>query len=94
MPPLQNDIHAWVYVIIPITNITQTWVEGRYRIEPEIGLQWALFSAFCKNCRSYFSERIPVDYEGKAQISKSGLPKDGCKPDGEVAEGFSSLPVA
>lgn len=74
-----SKIHPWVYVIIPVENTFNT-------------NSVALFTAFCKDCRYYYSESIP--YTGEPMLSRSSLPKYGCKPDDEFKPGvgFSTLP--
>lgn len=63
-------LHAWVYVIIPVENGTFS-ENGYYR-----GTK-ALFCAFCKQCRQYFTESIPWDTR-TAITSPSKLPRAGC----------------
>lgn len=42
------------------------------------------FTAFCKGCRWYFSERVLTAYNGEAKLSRSSLPKYGCQPPDDV----------
>lgn len=66
-------LHAWVYVIIPVER-GRTDGNGWYTGSV------ALFSAFCKQCRMYYTEPIPWDKgpKGHAVTTPSGLPRAGC----------------
>jgi hypothetical protein len=59
-------IHQWIYVIVPAQNGD---VFGNDPMRP-------YFCAFCKICRTYFTEFMP--YGDGATISPSSLPRYGC----------------
>lgn len=62
-----NNIHQWIYTMVPIgmRNTTQ---------------QWIAFMAYCKACRTYFTERMAFDEEhGVGKVSLSTLPRYGCE---------------
>lgn len=62
-------IHPWVYTIIPVkTNSTS--------------IDQIVFTAYCKACRSYFTERMPFD-EYRGMLSKASIPRYGCEPISE-----------
>lgn len=78
---MSDKTHPWIYVIIPVAKTNYG--------SPRNDL--ALFSAFCKDCRQYFTESIPWSSDGVAMVTPSALPRTGCRV-GEVDEGFSTLP--
>lgn len=65
-------IHPWIYVIIPIAKQSRSGTIA--------GDSLAVFSAFCKACRNYFTEVIPIAFNGKGQMTPSTLPRYGCEP--------------
>jgi len=78
IPTKPEKTHPWIYVIIPMARHNNEGTD-------------ALFCAFCKDCRYYFTEEITASVNGKALMWPSKLPRTGCGD--EVAdEGFSSLP--
>jgi len=80
-----EKVHPWIYVIIPVQPAYEA--RGEYTRTPA---SVALFAAFCKDCRTYFSEPIP--WSVGARIESSSLPRTGCGVAESAEEGFSSLP--
>lgn len=63
-------VHPWLYVIIPVSLVGS-------------GPQEVIFAAFCKACRTYFTETMRVDRYGKGTLKPSSLPRYGCEPISE-----------
>jgi hypothetical protein len=78
MIPIPSKTHPWIYVIIPVSR-------------PEHSGTDIVFAAFCKDCRTYFTEEINTGWDGEARLWPSKLPREGCGAD-VADEGFSSLP--
>jgi hypothetical protein len=78
MIPIPSKTHPWIYVIIPVARPKNSGTD-------------VLFTAFCKDCRTYFTEEITTAPAGDALLWPSKLPRDGCGVD-VADEGFSSLP--
>lgn len=79
-PETSNKRHPWIYVIIPVDKD----IAGKKET-------MALFTAFCKDCRTYFSEQVPFYNSGSSRTTRSSLPRYGCMGE-EADEGYSSLP--
>lgn len=71
----EATIHNWIYVIIPIEN--RKLNSGRSNEEHP------LFAAYCKQCRTYFTEVLEISAGGKGHLSNSSLPRYGCNPISE-----------
>jgi hypothetical protein len=69
----EGSIHQWIYVIIPTDVEHRTGLDTVIRSRP-------LFSAFCKACRTYFTQVIGMDQTGKGVMTPSELPRYGCHP--------------
>lgn len=74
----QVRIHAWIYVIIP--------TQRKSPIPNTAPDSVALFSAFCKACRTYFTEELDTSFDGSGMLSPSTLPRYGCEPISEDIE--------
>lgn len=75
-----SRIHNWIYVIIPIEN---------NKIADTASQQYPLFAAFCKACRTYFTEVLPIGLKGQAITAPSNLDRYGCEP---ISEDAAMLP--
>ena len=65
-------IHQWIYVIIPVQRAHETG----HQVVPAT---FPLFCAFCKVCRTYFTESVSfVNGAYGSTLSSSSLPKYGC----------------
>lgn len=77
--PNKNDndgmIHQWIYVIIPVSHGNNDYT-------------YPLFTAFCKVCRTYFTEPMLYSSYGSNHmegiLSSSSLPRYGCVPPDDV----------
>lgn len=75
-------IHNWIYVIIPVDS---TYIN---RGTNHLG-SVPLFSAFCKQCRSYFTEAMTVGEYGEPRLSTGSLPRYGCNP---ISDDVTAIP--
>lgn len=83
---MSDKTHPWIYVIVPAQS--PSWVGGDTNYTSGQDL---VFAAFCKDCRTYFTEVIPWRDGVIGTITPSTLPRTGCVAR-EEDEGFSSLP--
>lgn len=68
-------IHQWIYVIIPVQkSYTTRYDNAQQQTTPET---YPLFCAFCKGCRTYFTEPIECS-DWKVVTTPSSLPRFGC----------------
>jgi hypothetical protein len=70
-------IHQWIYVIIPVKESE----DSLYNKYPPT---FPLFCAFCKVCRSYFTESMDFGKTAGGTISSSSLPRYGCMPPDDI----------
>jgi len=64
------------------SGMIHQWI---YVIIPVGGYNEPCFAAFCKACRTYFTERIPyADRILLPKINLSSLPKYGCEPPDDI----------
>lgn len=63
----EGKVHPWVYYIGPASSSYDSSHITLY------------LAAFCKDCRSYYAEEIPLPTNGKGELTSSTLPRTGCK---------------